>query len=238
MTWKIAGEARAASVYAPSGTSPTGRAPLVFSFHGHGDSVENFQRTGLHGAFPEAIVVYPEGSAVRLDGNTGWQAEKGEDHDRDLQFLDAMVASLREKFAVDDARIFATGFSNGGSFTYLLWAERSNVFAAFAPVSTRSRPGVVPTVPKPVLQVGGRQDGTVGFREQLSTIDRARRVNGALDNGESCGTGCTLYGARANAPVIAWIHSGGHEYPAGTADGITKFFRDHPGQPLKVPPQK
>jgi polyhydroxybutyrate depolymerase len=89
----------------------------------------------------------------------------------------------------------------------------------------------VPTEPRPVLHVAGRRDPTVLFRDQQDAIETARRVNSATDKGESCGTGCTLYGASTNAPVIAWVHSGGHEYPAGTSDGIAKFFRDHPGKP-------
>jgi polyhydroxybutyrate depolymerase len=231
MTWKVAEENREAWVYAPTVKSPTGKSPLVFSFHGHGDSVQNFQRTALHRAFPEAIVVYPEGSSLRLDGLSGWQSEEGQDHNRDLQFLDAMLATLREKFAVDESRVYATGFSNGGGFTYLLWAARPDVFAAFAPVSTRIRPSVRPAVPRPILHVGGRRDPTVLFRDQQESIDVARHANHASDEGASCGTGCTEYGAASDAPVIAWIHSGGHEYPAGTADGIAKFFRDHPKKP-------
>ena len=47
------------------------------------------------------------------------------------------LASLRHTYNIDDDRIYATGFSNGGMFTYLLWAKRPNVFAAFAPVAGR-----------------------------------------------------------------------------------------------------
>lgn len=231
MLWKVAGENRSASVYAPSVKSPSGKAPLVLSFHGHGDTVQNFQRNGMHRAFPEAIVVYVEGSSLRLDGYSGWQTEKGQDNDRDLQLVDAVLTSMHEKFSVDDARIYATGFSNGAGFTYLLWAERPSVFAAFAPVAARLRPSALPKEPRPVLHVAGRRDPTVLFHDQQDAIETARRVNGATDKGKSCGIGCTLYGASTSAPVIAWIHPGGHEYPAGTSDGIAKFFRDHPGQP-------
>ena len=59
-----------------------GKAPLVLSFHGQGDTVPNFQRNGLPRAFPEAIVVYVEGSSLRLDGYSGWQSEKGQDGDQ------------------------------------------------------------------------------------------------------------------------------------------------------------
>src|SRR5438876_7585226 len=231
MTWKVDGETRRAIVYAPSANSAGGKAPLVLSFHGHGDNVVNFQYTDMHRAWPEAIVVYFDGLPSRRDGLAGWQVEKGQDDDRDLRLVDAALTSLRDKFKVDDARVYSTGFSNGANFTYLLWAERPDVFAAFAPVAARLRPSVVPKEPRPVLHVAGRRDPTVLFRDQQDAIETARRVNGATDKGESCGTGCTLYGASTNAQVIAWVHPGGHEYPAGTSDGIAKFFRDHPGKP-------
>ena len=44
-----------------------------------------------------------------------------------------MLARLKTDYKVDDKRIYSTGHSNGGGFTYLLWAARGDVFAAFAP---------------------------------------------------------------------------------------------------------
>src|SRR5262245_31545691 len=64
MTWKLDGETRRAVVYAPE-NGQNAHAPLVFSFHGHGDSVQNFQYTNLHLAWPDAIVVYFEGLPSR-----------------------------------------------------------------------------------------------------------------------------------------------------------------------------
>ena len=63
----------------------------------------------------------------------GSQASAGAQEDRDLKFFDAMLADLIKEGRVDERRVYATGHSNGGAFTYLLWAERGDVFAAFAP---------------------------------------------------------------------------------------------------------
>jgi len=63
----------------------------------------------------------------------GWQGLAGAQGDRDLRFFDVMLASLRAEFHLDEKRIYATGHSNGGLFTYLLWAERGDTFAALAP---------------------------------------------------------------------------------------------------------
>src|ERR1051326_6900957 len=75
ITWKVDGETRQAIIYAPSTKSAGEKAPLVFSFHGHGDNIQNFQYTGIHGMWPEAIVVYFQGLPSR-DGLSGWQVEK------------------------------------------------------------------------------------------------------------------------------------------------------------------
>ena len=110
ITWKIDGDTRRAIVYAPSADSAGGKAPLILSFHGHGDNVQNFQFTNMHRAWPDSIVVYFQGLPSRRDGLPGWQTEKGQDDDRDLKLVDVALTSLREKFNVDSRRIYATGF--------------------------------------------------------------------------------------------------------------------------------
>jgi polyhydroxybutyrate depolymerase len=231
MTWKIDGETRGALVYAPSAKSADDKpAPLVLAFHGHGDDAENFQHVDLHRSWPEAIVVYLQGSPSPRDGYAGWQVEKGQDGDRDLRLVDAALTSLRSKFSVDNSRIYATGFSNGANFTYFLWAERPDVFAAFAAVAGRLRPSVQPRLPRPFLHIAGTRDEQIPFVDQLGAIETAKRVNGATGIGESCGDGCMLYGAPNGAPVMTWIHSGGHVYPASASARIATFFREHPGK--------
>jgi polyhydroxybutyrate depolymerase len=144
-----------------------------------------------------------------------------------LRLVDVALASLRDRFKVDEARIYSTGFSNGAGFTYLLWAERPAIFAAFAPVAGRLRPSVQPREPKPVFHVAGTADETVPFASQQEAIDTARRVDGATGAGTACGKGCTTYRSPGGPPVMTWIHAGGHEYPSDTSARIAKFFRDH-----------
>ena len=232
VTWTVDGDTRLAIVFAPKAPPPGGKMPLILSFHGHGDDAQNFQYTNLHVASPDAIVVYFQGLESR-DGLNGWQNERGEYNDRDLKLVDAALASLRKKYIVDDDRIYATGFSNGAMFTYLLWAERPRVFAAYAPVAGRLRPSVQPKQPRPLLHVAGARDGQVAFADQKAAIATAVRVNGVGDQTKPCGAGCTLYGAETPAPVMAWIHPGGHEYPRGTSERIASFFHDHPVTPTQ-----
>ena len=226
MTWNVDGQAREAIVYSPPANSSATAAPLVFCFHGHGDTVQNFQHTGLHRAWPEAIVVYVQG-LPGSDGLSGWQVEKGADGDRDLRLIDTALASLRRAFYVDDDRIYATGFSNGANFTYLLWVARAEKFAAFAPVAGRLRSASPPTQPRSILHVAGTQDTIIPFARQQTAIETAKHVNGVTGRGASCGDGCTIYGASGSHPLMTWIHAGAHEYPAGASQRIADFFRDH-----------
>ena len=227
LTWTVDGDTREAIVFAPSAPPPGGGLPLIFSFHGHGDDMENFQYVGLQQAWPDAIVVYFQGLKSR-DGYPGWQNERGEYNDRDLKLVDVALASLRKKYNVDDDRVYATGFSNGAMFTYLLWAERPGVFAAYAPVAGRLRPSVVPKEPRPLFHVAGARDAQVAFADQKAAILTAIGVNGVRGKMTTCGDGCTLYGSGTPAPVMTWIHQGGHEYPRGTSERIASFFHEHP----------
>ncbi len=223
MRWQVDGETREAIVYVPASPGEEG-VPLVFSFHGYGDNMQNFQYTNVHVAWPDAIVVYFQGLERRA-GLPGWQVERGSRGDRDLKLVDVALESLRETYNVDDDRIYATGFSNGGMFTYLLWAERPGVFAAYAPVAARLRPSVRPKQPRPVFHVAGERDGVIRFSDQEAAIAVAIEVN-RVDATTPCGAGCMVYGAGTAAPVMTWIHAGAHTYPRGTSERIVSFFRE------------
>ena len=227
MRWQVDGKTREAIVYAPAPSRGGEGVPLVLSFHGFGDNMQNFQHTNLHLAWPDAVVVYFQGLETRR-GLPGWQTERGGgDGDGDLRLVDVALASLRQTYQVDDDRIYATGFSNGGMFAYLLWAERSDVFAAYAPVAARLRPSVRPAQRRPVFHVAGERDRVVDFSDQEAAIEVAIEVNGVGAMTTACGVGCVVHGADTATPVMTWIHAGAHTYPRGTSERIVSFFRDH-----------
>jgi polyhydroxybutyrate depolymerase len=232
-TWSVDGVAREALIHIPAEATIGEASPVVFAFHGHGGTMQQASRNfPIHELWPEAIVVYPQGLPTRgplvdPDGKLpGWQGLAGIEGDRDLKFFDAMLASLRTEFSVDDKRIYATGHSNGGLFTYLLWAERGDVFAAFAPSSALLMRGAQKFQPKPVLHIGSPQDPLVKFSWQERMIDYVLRVDG-------CGPrqpdtiGYTAYPSPTGADVATYLHTGGHRYPAAAPELIVKFFHAH-----------
>lgn len=226
----VDGVSRRAIVF-PSSTS-AGEAPLILAFHGHGGSALGFaQNAKLQEAWPEALVVYPQGIPLPTDVDPqglkpGWQRKPGEVGNRDLKFVDALLAKLREHYPVDNQHIFAVGFSNGAFFSYLLWVERPRIFAGFAPVAGLPRYPGNPTAPKPAAQIGGRADRLVHIADVEKAMAMVRNLNGCSESGQPCGEGCTRYRSSKNAPVINFIHSGPHIYPPRATPLIIDFFKE------------
>ena len=237
MTWTVDGQQRQAIVFAPAPTTSKVKHPLVFGFHGHGGNMQGIsQLMHIQTLWPEAVVVYPQGliSPRPIDppGNSpGWQYEanqaRGNVGNRDLDFFDAMVATMRQKFTVDDDRIYATGFSLGGVFSYLLWAERSKTIAAVGEVAGRLSDSVHLTDPRAFLAIAGSQDTTDPFAQQVQSIEKARQVDSATGPGQPCGPNCTLYASTTQTPVKTIIHPGGHVYPPWASAQIVKFLQTH-----------
>lgn len=236
-TYKVGEVERTALVYMPAeaGEQPV---PLVFVFHGHGGTMRNAARTfRMHEHWPEALVVYPQGlntpgQLTDPEGKRpGWQKEPGDQADRDLAFFDAMLAELKEGHRIDARRIHATGHSNGGGFTYLLWATRGEVFASFAPSAAAANKTLreATLVPRPLFHLAGRKDELVKFNWQVLTV-------AAIVKAQQCADaepwkqheGCTIRKSKSGAHVVTYVHDGGHRFVAETGALIAEFFRDTP----------
>ena len=232
LTWTIDGVQRQALVFAPAPTFAAARAPVVFGFHGHGGSMQSARGMRFQELWPEAVVVYPQGlptpSHVDPQGlHAGWQQRAGQVGDRDLKFFDAMLATLHQRFTIDDRRIYVSGFSNGAVFSLLLWAERGKELAAIGICAGVLDSSVSLKVPRPVIDIGGRNDHTALFALQEETWKKERDVNGCSTTPQPCGPACKLYPSTKNAPVETIVHPGGHVYPPWASMRIAEFFRKH-----------
>lgn len=237
--WTIEGVARKALVHIPPNADRTG-APVVFAFHGHGGTMQSASRTfAYHTLWPEVIVVYMQG--LPTPGKTdpegklpGWQRLAGDQQDRDLKFFDAVLADLKKANKVDEKRIYATGHSNGGLFTYLLWSSRGDAFAAVAPSAGISIGGMKGLKPKAALHVAGEKDELVPIALQQRMMDAVRQLNGCELQGQPWAkagplTG-TLYPSKAGTPFISLIYPGTHKFPPEAPALIVKFFKENPGK--------
>jgi polyhydroxybutyrate depolymerase len=238
MEWTIDGVKREGTIYLPA-TATTQPNPVVFGFHGHGGNARNAARTfKMHEQWPEAIVVYLQGlptpGAITdpKGERNGWQKTVGDQGDRDLKFFDAVLADLRKTYKVDDARIYATGHSNGGAFTYLLWSARGDTFAALAPCAAGGNLLIMTNLkPKPVFHIAGKQDPLVTFAFQQRIMDQDRKINNCETEGKEWGgeKNCTIYKSKGSSdtPVITMIHDGAHTYTKEAPALVVKFFKEH-----------
>jgi polyhydroxybutyrate depolymerase len=109
----------------------------------------------------------------------------------------------------------------------LLWAERGDTFAAFAPSAALLAKGYDKFKPKPILHIGSPQDPLVKFAWQARMIDYDLKVNG-------CGPrqpdtlGYRSYASSKGAEVATYLHAGGHRYDKAAPELVVKFFKAHP----------
>jgi polyhydroxybutyrate depolymerase len=235
VTWEVDGLTRQGLVYWPAMASEAGGAPVVLAFHGYGGNSRRFARSfPIHEHWPQAVVIYPQGlptpGITDPEGKLpGWQRRPGQDNDRDLKLVDAILEWLPKQRAIDAQRVYATGHSNGGAMTYLLWAARAERFAGFAPSSS---PGVAlhPRVkPRPVLHLAGENDRLVPLQTQQRTMETVRQINGCAAEGRPWGQHGTLYPSPQGASVVTVIHPGAHALPADAAQQVVRFFREIAG---------
>jgi polyhydroxybutyrate depolymerase len=236
----VDGVRREALVFAPEGKQKEA-APLVFGFHGHGGAMQSAARSfRIQELWPEALVVYMQGlnTPGRLTDpeglKPGWQHDPADQGGRDLKFFDGVLASMKAGHAVDATRIYSIGHSNGGGFTYLLWAERGRHFAAMAPSGAAGRRVAASLTPKPVLHIAGETDPLVKFEWQRLMIEHLRKLNGCAEGRAwELDKNCTEYPSETGTPVVTAIHPGGHAYPKEAPEVVVKFFKQHR---LETPP--
>ena len=230
----VDGVARSGFVYAPAAAKekPT---PVVFVFHGHGGNALQAGRSfAMHKHWPEAISVYLQGlnTPGRLTDpegkKPGWQHGAGAEGDRDLKLFDAVLAHLKESYKVDAKRVFSTGHSNGGGFTYLLWQTRPDVFCAMAPSAAASARMAAASAfkPKPAMHIAGTNDALVKYAWQEMAMNRIKQINQCEAEGKPWAKDCTLFPSKVGAPFVAFIHQGTHKFPEEAPALIAKFFKE------------
>ncbi|GAA1508196.1 polyhydroxybutyrate depolymerase [Agromyces terreus] len=124
--------------------------PLVLDLHGSNNNGDLQASVSGLDAIADAerfIVAEPTGDlafpATLPGGNWAWNVPgvpltsgdiPGADARDDLAYLTAVVDAIDSAGCVDDARVYATGYSGGGRMASALACAESDVFAAIAPV--------------------------------------------------------------------------------------------------------
>lgn len=217
VTLDVEGIQRTFELYVPSSYDPVDRHPLLFDFHGAGGTGAG--QSAYSGAYAVAdsggfIVVSPDAEPARQT----WDFDGG----ADAAFVAAIVESLRTRVCLDAGRIYAMGFSDGGTFANVLACEEDFNLAGIGIVAGGgSAQNCQPRGPLNVIVMHGTDDPILPYLaidpEQWAT-DWAE-LNGCdpIPATEDLGQGIArfTYGAcPANGEVIFYrIDGGGHTWP-------------------------
>ena len=128
-------------IYAPSGASGKKKLPIVLNFHGFGATAADQLHLSDWRSLSDRhgfILVYPQGLELEKGGshwNPNPVSEGGKSNSDDLGFVKKIIKQTSKRFAVDVARIYAVGYSNGAGMAFGLAQHASELIAAIAPVS-------------------------------------------------------------------------------------------------------
>jgi polyhydroxybutyrate depolymerase len=141
---------RRCMVHLPPDYDQRTAVPVVVMLHGGGATSraaaletgwnQLADRAGFLVVYPDALPrnptepsSFPANPQLWNDGSNRYYASP--DQPDDLALLDALLDELTDRFAVDQQRVFLTGFSNGASMAFRAGAELSGRIAAIAPVA-------------------------------------------------------------------------------------------------------
>lgn len=151
--------------------------PLVMVFHGGGGTAEQIKDHVKFNKLADKenfIVVYP--NAVDKNWNDGRIGDKLPMDRDDVKFISMLLDTLTANYKINSKRIFSTGISNGGFFSFYLALKLSSRLLAIAPVTANLPENLKDSwktdKPISVLLINGTKDplvkfdgGPVGFKD-------------------------------------------------------------------------
>ena len=115
------------SLYVPESYTPGRDWPLIVCLHGAYGRGDHFIWSWLRPAKSRGYILLAPKSV-----DVTWSILQPE---RDALSVTAMLEEVCSEYAVDRNRIFISGLSDGGTYTYLLGLSRPELFAGIAPVA-------------------------------------------------------------------------------------------------------
>ncbi|MEO8608209.1 MAG: PHB depolymerase family esterase [Chloroflexota bacterium] len=133
----IGGFERSYHIYVPKSYTAEKPMPLLFVFHGAGSTGVNMAGISDFNTMAETegfIAVYPDG--INRIWNDGRPPDPAIGPVDDVGFVTVMLQTIEAALSIDVKRIYATGYSAGGMFSYRLGCDLPDQFAAVASVAS------------------------------------------------------------------------------------------------------
>lgn len=164
----VQGRWRSYRLHVPLHYNGTRSFPVVFAFHGSSASASVIERETSFDDRADSLgffVVYPEG--LHRAWNIGECCRYSFTHNvNEVAFVSAILDELERGVAVDRTRVYMTGYSDGGTLSYILGCTIPNRVAAVAVVSgTLFEPPPVCPLSRamPVMLVHGTADNSLPY---------------------------------------------------------------------------
>jgi len=187
----------------------TGPAPLVLAVHGLLERHESMRERVTLRRFDTiaerfgVVIAYPSAFGRVWNLGEGLGAQRLIPRRDDVAYLERVIDEVRARVAIDPARIFSTGYSQGGLMSFALACKNPGLIRAVASVAM-----VLPEVlaedcaknpPQGVVLIHGTEDwvvpmagGTIASGPAASmpmmsfarSVDFFRRIKGCEDPGE------------------------------------------------------
>ncbi len=165
---KMSVSGRDIHVYAPSNLKDN--SPLLISCHGM-DQDPNYQQSNTHWeAVADTagfVVVYPRGGT----GMSTWDISG----DKDTKWMVQIIDQMYTDYKIDKKRVYLSGFSMGGMFTYHSMSKIADKIAAFAPTSGTNVMGASKAQrPVPIIHPHGTNDDVLNYSQVEGFIKNYR----------------------------------------------------------------
>ena len=164
-TMMVGGTERTYVSYVPQNLGA--KRPLLIACHGmnqNTDWMKGYMDLQPLADTEKFVAVFPQGI-----GNA-WDIDGSRDINYVLKIIDVMV----ESYDIDPGRVYLSGFSMGGMFTYHAMNRIADRIAAFAPISGYPMGGATanPKVrPIPIIHTHGTADDVVAFANVQKNLD-------------------------------------------------------------------
>jgi polyhydroxybutyrate depolymerase len=166
----VDGEERRYLLYVPESLDLSQPAPLMISLHGFtSNMVEQKGWDGLDKLAEREgfIVAWGQGTGFPRRWVAGSVGLFG-DSPKDVAYVSALIDDVGAGHCVDEARVYAVGFSNGGGMAYRLACQLSERIAAIGTQSGAYNDSIecAPQRGVPVIAIHGLQDPVVRYEGQ------------------------------------------------------------------------
>lgn len=214
-------------IYVPAAYDGSEDWPLVLNFHGY--AIDGFTQMVWSDMNPVAdtahfLVAYPDGRPVVSTTpnippeGLGWNVSVPEDtvfvsveSVDEIKYTNALLDHIASNYAVDPARVYATGWSNGGMMSTVLACELPDRIAAIAPVGATGaidrpcNPDRIMPIQSSRLQ-GIREGADAYLSKPVSEEELQACLTNLLENRQRIQAHFVAVGFRQKKPIDPFLH--------------------------------